>query len=96
MLSKDRYRIKRKLSAGTLVLAVILGAVIGSAIGEGLGVLLPEGVVHDFLLRSFGFGFSPFQLNLAIISLTLGFTFNLNIIGVIGIILAAYIFRWYA
>ncbi|HOT97806.1 MAG TPA: DUF4321 domain-containing protein [bacterium] len=95
MLSKDRYRIKRKLSFGTLLLAVVLGALIGSAIGQAIGVLLPQGVVHDFLLRSAGFGITPFQLNLAIISFTLGFTFNLNIIGVIGIILAAYIFRWY-
>ncbi len=96
MLSKDRYRIKRKFSIGMILIAVVLGALIGSTIGEALGVILPEGVVKDFLLKSASIGFSPVLINLVIISFTFGFTFNLNIIGVIGIILAAYVLRWYA
>ena len=52
MLSKDRYRIKRKFSIGMILIAVVLGALIGSTIGEALGVILPEGVVKDFLIKS--------------------------------------------
>jgi hypothetical protein len=96
MLSKDRYRIKRKLSIGTLLIAVVLGALIGSTLGEVIGLILPDGVVKDFFLRSASIGIEPVLVNLVIIAFTFGFTFKLNIIGVIGIILATYIFRWYA
>ncbi len=86
---------RRRLSIGWVLLAVILGAVMGSALGEVIGLVLPEGVVKQFFLRAATFGINPTTINLVIITLTLGFTFKLNIIGFIGIILAAYIFRWY-
>ncbi len=86
---------RRRLSIGWVLLAVILGAVMGSALGEVIGLVLPEGVVKQFFLRAATFGINPTTINLVIITLTLGFTFKLNIIGIIGIILAAYIFRWY-
>lgn len=87
---------KRRLSIGWVLLAVVLGAVMGSALGEVIGLVLPEGVVKDFFLKSASFGIAPTAINLTIIIITFGFTFKLNIIGVIGIIVAAYIFRWYA
>ena len=85
----------RKTSVGWIIFAVILGALIGSAIGEVIGLLLPGGVVKDFFLRAIDFGFGPATLDLVLISVTLGFSMKLNIIGVIGIFLAAYILRWY-
>jgi hypothetical protein len=87
---------KRRFSLGWIVLTIILGALMGSALGQIIGLLFPDGVVKDFFLRSASVGFSPTEINLVIISFTVGFTFHLNIIGVIGIIIAAYIFRWYA
>lgn len=84
-----------KFSVGWFVFAIILGALIGSALGEAIGVILPAGVAKDFFLRSAGFGLSPVTLNLVLFTLTFGFTFKLNVIGVIGIFLATYIFRWY-
>jgi len=87
---------KRRFSLGWGLAAVILGALMGSAMGQIVGLLFPDGVVKDFFLRAASIGFSPTEINLVIISFTLGFTFNLNIIGLIGIIIAAYIFRWYA
>ena len=87
---------RRRLSIGWVLLAVILGALMGSALGEVIGLILPDGVVKEFFLRSISFGIDPTPINLVIITVTFGFTFKLNIIGVIGIIIAAYIFRWYA
>ena len=95
MLSKDRYRIKSKLSIGMILIAMVLGALLGSTLGEAIGGILPDGVVKDFLTKTASIGFSPVAVNLVIISFTFGFTFYLNIIGVIGIIIAAYILRWY-
>ncbi len=69
-----RYRI--------LVLYIILGAVVGSLLGE-IAQLLPAGVVKDFFLRSVSAGVDPVFLNLKIITVTFGFTFTLNISGII-------------
>ena len=85
----------RKRSLAFIIFIIILGAVIGTALGEILGLLLPEGVVEQFFLRSALFGFEPTTLNLGVFTITLGFTMKLNGIGIIGIAIAAYILRWY-
>jgi len=87
---------RRRLSIGWVLLAIVLGALMGSALGEVIGLIMPVGVVRDFFLRSVSFGIEPTLINLVVVNFTFGFTFNLNIIGIIGIIIAAYIFRWYA
>ncbi|MCK4271567.1 DUF4321 domain-containing protein [bacterium] len=86
---------KQKKSVGTVLLILILGALIGSTFGEVIGLLLPDGVVKDFFLKSIAPGFSPATLDLIVFSITLGFTIKLNIISILGIALAAYILRWY-
>lgn len=84
----------RRISFRLLVLIIILGALIGTVIGQ-IALLLPEGVVKEFFVRSVTSGFDPATLDLNVFSLTFGFTFNLNISGVIGIAIAVYMLRWY-
>ena len=84
----------RRISFRLLVLIIILGALIGTVIGQ-IALLLPEGVVKEFFVRSVTSGFDPATLDLNVFSLTIGFTFNLNISGVIGIAIAVYMLRWY-
>lgn len=84
----------RRVSFRLLVLIIILGALIGTVIGQ-IAYLLPDGVVKDFFILSVTSGFDPSTLDLNIFSLTLGFTFSLNISGVIGIATAVYMLRWY-
>ncbi len=84
-----------KRSLGFIFLIIFLGALIGTALGEILGVLLPEGVVREFFLRSASPEFGPALLNLELITITLGFSFKFNVIGIIGVIIAVYILRWY-
>jgi len=84
----------RKKKFGFIVLILLLGGLVGAALGQVLSLILPEGVVKDFFLRSVSFGFSPTTVNLVTLTFTLGFTFKINIIGVIGIILLAYLLRW--
>jgi putative exporter of polyketide antibiotics len=93
--SEVKRNMKRKHSIGWVILAVVLGALMGSALGQVIGLILPDGVVKQFFLRSAEFGTSPVTIDMSLISFTFGFTFEINIIGVIGIILAAYILRWY-
>jgi hypothetical protein len=85
----------RHIKLGFIFVILILGAIIGTALGELISFALPDGVVKQFFLRSFTPGFDPSTLNLGIVKLTLGFAMRINIIGIIGIILTAYILRWY-
>ncbi|MFZ0392081.1 MAG: DUF4321 domain-containing protein [Calditrichia bacterium] len=84
----------RKKSIGWILVIILLGALIGSALGEVLALVLPAGVVKEFFLRAAVLGVGPATLNLIIFTLTLGFHIKINVIGVIGIILAAYFLRW--
>ena len=85
-------RSQRKL--GFIILVLIMGAVVGTLLGELLGIILPEGVVKNFFIQSATFSFGPGELNTTVFTLTLGFALKLNIIGLIGILLAIYLLRW--
>lgn len=84
----------RKKSIGWILLVIVLGALVGSALGEVMGLILPEGVVRDFFLRSAEFSIGPTLINIVVITFTLGFSIKLNIIGVIGIVLVGYFLKW--
>jgi hypothetical protein len=86
-------RIRR--SAWWFLLAIFIGALTGAVLGEIIALILPDGVVKEFFLRSVSFGFTPTTLDLVLVTFTIGLSLKLNIVGVIGIFLAAYIFRWY-
>jgi len=84
----------RKKSATFIIFVIIVGALIGSAIGEVIGILVPEGVVRDFFLKSASASLGPGTLDIILLTITLGFSFKLNVMGVIGILIAAYALRW--
>lgn len=84
----------RKKSLGWILVIILLGALIGSALGEVLALILPQGVVKEFFLRSASFSVGPATLNLIILTFTLGFSLKINVIGVLGIGFASYLLRW--
>ncbi|GAB4365602.1 MAG: hypothetical protein Kow0042_04980 [Calditrichia bacterium] len=84
----------RKKNLGWILVVALLGALIGSALGEVLGLILPQGVVREFFLRSAEISLGPATVNLIILVFTLGLSLKINVIGVIGIILVGYFLRW--
>jgi hypothetical protein len=52
-------------------------------------------VVKEFFLRSVVASFGPGTVNLVAFTITLGFSLKVNVMAVLGMILAAYLFRWY-
>ncbi|MGD9898035.1 MAG: DUF4321 domain-containing protein [Calditrichaceae bacterium] len=84
----------KKKSLGFIITVIFIGALIGSALGEIVTYLVPAGVVKDFFLKSVTASIGPGTLNIIIVTLTLGFTLKLNVMGVIGILIAAYVLRW--
>lgn len=84
----------RKKSAVFVIFIIIIGALIGTAIGEVIGILVPQGVVQDFFLKSASASIGPGTLDIILLTITLGFSFKLNVMGVIGVLIAAYALRW--
>lgn len=80
---------------GHILLVIILGAMIGTLLGELVGLIIPAGVVKEFFLKSAAFGLGPATLDIKLLSITAGFTIKLNIVGLLGIGVAVYLFRWY-
>mgnify|MGYP003470356120 CR=1 FL=1 len=73
-----------------LIIFILCGLVIGGLIGE-----LTQGVSWlSFLSYGQTFGIStPVTLDLGVLQLTLGLVFKINIAGILGIILAIFIYR---
>jgi hypothetical protein len=76
------------------VLILLIGAMTGTLLGELIAILLPEGVVKEFFLKSGTLAFGPGTLNVVVFSLTLGMTFKINAIGLIGLAFAVYLLKW--
>jgi len=85
----------RRKRTGVLVLILIVGALVGSGLGKILGAVIPAGPARDFFIQVVNIGFSPFTLDLSVIRLTLGFTFEINIITILGVLLLAYVLKWF-
>jgi len=84
-----------KKPLGQIIVVVLLGAMIGTLFGHLLGLVLPEGVVKDFFLKSAPLEVGPITLDVVLFAVTLGFKITFNIVGLLGIGVAMYFFRWY-
>jgi hypothetical protein len=79
---------------GLVVLMVGAGLAIGSLFGELLGSFLASGWVHDLFTRGPTIGLtSPATLDLRFLSLTFGLAMKINLVGVLGIVVAALALR---
>lgn len=85
----------RHKSFGFLLFMILLGLILGTAIGEAIGLVLPEGVVKSFFLRSVATTLGPATVDLVAFTFTLGFSLKINLMAVLGVVLSIYLFRWY-
>ena len=84
----------RRIPLGKYIIVILLGAVIGSVLGQVLGLVLPEGVVKEFFTRTGTLiNFRPTTIGPDWLNLTLGLCFKVNVTGILGIFIAAYIWR---
>jgi len=84
-----------RMKIWTVILIVIVGGLVGSAFGELIGRILPDGPVKNFFLNAISVGFRTFHLDLSIFTIDFGLILRLNIISIIGMILFAYLLRWF-
>jgi hypothetical protein len=79
---------------GLILLVVVAGLVVGSLLGELLGGLLPSGFSQDLLTRGPTIGLTPpVTLDLRFLALVFGVTLKVNLVGVVGIVIAALTLR---
>ena len=89
-----------KRSVGLLVLAIFIGVRDGNVISEGLGVVfdnlgLQNNVVQKVLVDPlYEYEFYPMRLNFIVMTLTLGFSIEFNVLGLIGIGTAWYYVKY--
>ena len=79
---------------GFCILFLMVGAVIGGVLGELLrGVDALRSLV-PYLVSTYPIlDVAPFTLNLYVMSFTLGFSLSLNIMSILGLLVAMYLFR---
>ena len=74
---------------GLLLLAVVVGLVVGSLLGELLGEFAGPGRLRDLLTHGPVIGLTPpSTLDLKLLSVTFGIVFKVNVVGVLGILVA--------
>jgi uncharacterized membrane protein len=75
-------------STGYLILLILICLIVGSFIGDILQPYIPK-----LLSKSFTVGAGPLPINLKFMSITFGFTLNMNLFSVLGLITALIIYR---
>lgn len=79
---------------GLVLLVVVAGLAIGSLLGELAGGLLGSGWAHDLFTRGPTIGLKdPATLDLRFLSFTFGLALKVNLVGVVGILVAALALR---
>ncbi len=78
---------------GLVLLTIVAGLLVGSLLGELLGYLT-TGWLQDLLTRGPTIGLTPpVTLDLRLIAFTIGVAFKVNVVGVLGIVIAAVTLR---
>ena len=80
----------------TAIVIVVIGALLGSFIGGFIGHAFPQGIIYDLFSKEITAGLQPSTLDLRVIELTFGCLFKFNVPAVIGIVVAATLFRHFA
>jgi hypothetical protein len=81
---------------GMCVLFVVVGAILGGILGELMkNIDALQGIV-PYLVQTYPvFDMKPATINLYVIQLTLGLSFAPNLMSILGIVLAIWLFRRY-
>ena len=79
---------------GLIILIVVAGLVVGSLLGELVASVLPAGTIQDLLTRGPQIGLTPpATVDLRFVALTFGMMLKVNVVGILGVVLAAFALR---
>lgn len=72
---------------------LVAGALMGSFLGKFMALAVPEGRYRDLFATDITAGLHPTNLDLRILDVTFGCVFRLNVMSVVGILLAAFLYK---
>ncbi|OGS20331.1 MAG: hypothetical protein A2252_07860 [Elusimicrobia bacterium RIFOXYA2_FULL_39_19] len=76
------------------ILVIIVGALLGSFLGKFIENAFPAGgTVRDLFGTEISAGLAPTTLDLRVLEFTVGCMIKLNVTAVLGMLVAAYVFR---
>jgi len=85
-----------KRGIGLVALVFFLGVVLGSVVGELIGVIFPEdSVMRQLFVSGSEFHVGPLFFNLIVFTFTFGFSLKVNLVSILGIIVVAFLLRFY-
>lgn len=77
-----------------LLFFVLIGGLLGGLMGEILLLLSPTGFLRDVFLKGYNVGVHPpFTFDLHLVTFTIGFTFRINLLSLLGVILGIYTYK---
>ena len=75
------------------VVVVVAGALLGSFLGKFISILFPEGRVRELFASDITAGLHPATLDLRVVDITFGCLFHFNLLSILGIVIAAFLYR---
>ncbi len=69
------------------------GALLGSFLGKFIAQFFPHGRAHDLFATEISAGLYPAHVDLRVLDLTLGCVFRFNVMTLVGILLAAFLYK---
>jgi len=94
-ISGDKMRGEGTKKFWTFVAALVVGVISGALVSELLRMILPTGVVRDFLTYKINFGFETITLNLALMKVSFGLRFDFTIVSLLFVVAVVYYFKWW-
>ena len=88
----------RKRSISFIFLSLFFGVIIGSIVSQFMGMLLPAGVVKEFLLtsKSIGWGLNSNNwVDLLVIRFKTGLYIDISVVSIIGLGISWYFLRYF-
>ncbi len=77
-----------------LLFFILLGGFLGGILGEVLRRIAPTGILPDIFLKGYHVGLAPpLTIDLRLITFTVGFTFQINLLILLGIFLGIYTYK---
>jgi hypothetical protein len=96
-MQEGKYGGKKRIGGKpfySLLLLMGVGGLVGTVFGQILGQIFYYGYLGTILADGIPFGLDPpFKIDLRILTITIGFTFNLTVVGVLGVVLGALLHR---
>ena len=91
----DNMSSNNKRTVKFIFLILFFGIIAGSILSMLLGFILPEGVVKDFFLMYQELGWQRTTINLGVVKITTGFTFEVSVCSLIGLFMSWYFLRYF-